>query len=824
MALKPKHKRRILWTIASFIGALLLAMVIVPPMINLSNFRPQIERSIYNQMSVSAQLQGDIHFSLIGGATIVAHDVIIPNAKIGALMLSIPFHDLFNMHSATFNPSVTIYDADITIDQLAPAAFNHDIEIYNSNITFMNRTFHIVRAKFINGEFDGTIRTADHKYHVEFIGDTFYIQNKNNNLDITGQMFSDGSIRGTISVQTHDINSWFGFSKPKINRTIPMTMNFELSPSGAYSLTNITSDEFSGNIFIHADKTRDIQFVSDGTSFDLSFLTQTSNLYTNTTYNLDLYGDLKFHNRNFKHVRINAAGTDDRLQITNLVADDIAITGGAITPNGAENIMITMPIDSTTMMCIFNGTPENWNCSHFTYGDFSGNLSVAGDKYTLNIESNTKESANNGLDKLASYLGTHGTINFKFSDSGGTYNIAPDHITPHYDFATDKNLKWLNIDLPFLPEFIQSESGDFSWANDVLTFIPKSKTWQLSVRGKYFELTGHSFKSWIPNIDTISIKDSPYTISGNYQDGKISNLKINIFDHEFSGSVSDKQITLHTETLSVDTFINRDFIDNFAELEFRTNLPILNAFNLPVNISLSANKLIYNGITYKNFVYSLRDNAQTFSVSDTSRGNILATIERKNTTYDIFAQFNRFATNGELLSSSMPLNVRDTMITGEVSMTTSGQIAHDIFYNMTGSMDVIFSDGYLTGLSFDDFYGSASRITTMNAEYALSRAFAGGETRLKKMHIIGDYNNGNFITTSPMTISVRHTDIIGGIAITDGYMTAELDLTMRGTSPTPAKIEISIMPDGTRAYSLSEIMREFDADFLRAFTKTHTKF
>ena len=92
------------------------------------------------------------------------------------------------------------------------------------------------------------------------------------------------------------------------------------------------------------------------------------------------------------------------------------------------------------------------------------------------------------------------------------------------------------------------------------------------------------------------------------------------------------------------------------------------------------------------------------------------------------------------------------------------------------------------------------------------------------MQLIGDYEHGNFITTEPLKISMRHTDGIGGLAITDGYMTAEFDLTLRGTATTPATIQLSIMPDGGRTYSQSDIMRQIDTGFMRAFVKTHDKF
>ena len=65
-------------------------------MITLNQFKPMIERAIYEQMAVPAKLNGDIRFSLIGGATIVANDVTVPTAHIGAVLLSVPFRDMFN--------------------------------------------------------------------------------------------------------------------------------------------------------------------------------------------------------------------------------------------------------------------------------------------------------------------------------------------------------------------------------------------------------------------------------------------------------------------------------------------------------------------------------------------------------------------------------------------------------------------------------------------------------------------------------------------------------------------------------------------------------
>jgi hypothetical protein len=46
---------------------------------------------------------------------------------------------------------------------------------------------------------------------------------------------------------------------------------------------------------------------------------------------------------------------------------------------------------------------------------------------------------------------------------------------------------------------------------------------------------------------------------------------------------------------------------------------------------------------------------------------------------------------------------------------------------------------------------------------------------------------------------------------------------MRGTSPAPRAISLAI-DQGGRDYSLSEILRDLDLDYLREFVATHRKF
>ena len=100
----------------------------------------------------------------------------------------------------------------------------------------------------------------------------------------------------------------------------------------------------------------------------------------------------------------------------------------------------------------------------------------------------------------------------------------------------------------------------------------------------------------------------------------------------------------------------------------------------------------------------------------------------------------------------------------------------------------------------------------------------GGESKIKTMRIIGDYNNGDFITTKPIELQLRHTDVTGNLEITDGMMSGQIHLILRGTSPDPQPIDLQINPNGTRDYSLSDIMTNFDATYMRDFVRTHNKF
>ncbi|MDE6250966.1 MAG: hypothetical protein K2M34_05055 [Alphaproteobacteria bacterium] len=826
MALKPRYKRRILWTLTSILGMTAVGVVIIPPMINLNALKPKLQSAIIQQTGVNAIIRGDINFSMLGRATIVAHDVETPLGQIRNVAFSVPLSAAFDLASASLTGNIAIHGGQMRIDTLETMPLKHDIEIYNTSVEFLGKQYTIVRGRLSAGELTGNIRTDQHKYEIHFADNEFYIHNQNDNLEIFGQLYSDGTARGRMAIDTNDINRWFQFSEPKINMRVRMTTNFDWDGEYGFKFSDIyANDTVHGDIELMPDGARNIKMSAQDLDFDFSFLANPSTLLQRTSFDLDFYGNLSFGKYNFNHLQIVANGTDEAVFIKKIIADDISITGGTIDKNGAHNMIIQMPYEGIRATCVFSGTPENWTCEQFTWGDIRGQISVKNNTFNLVVASPNQMPTNDVIARHTSRLAPRGTITFKFADMGGTINIDTKSTTPKYTFAKDKTMSWLNPNFKFLPNFMTDDIGDFSWRdNDTMDFTPHSGRWFLSLSGNRFYMTGTNIKDLFPHLDLQSIDDMGYTISGTYSNKNISDLKIEIGGHTFTGTYTGDAIRLNTTLLNLDTFINQGFIDNYDELQFLANAPIMIPFDLNTNVFISADRIIYNGAEYQNFTYSLKPGVQAFSITDNARGNMLAIIEKKKTEYDISLQLNKFVTNGALLSSKMPLNITDSTITADIELTTSGYIAHDLEYNLSGNIEMIFDGGYIMGLGLDGFYASAENITRLNAEYVLADALDGGKTRIKNAFVAGEYKNGDFITTKPITLQMRHADAVGGLGITSSMMTATFDITMRGTAPTPVTIQLDIAPDNSRGYSLSEIMQNFDASFMRAFVKTHNKF
>lgn len=822
--MKTKNKRNIIWSLISVFTVLSLAIIVVPPMITLNFLKPKIENVIFNKTGVFAQIKGNINFSLIGHTTIVAHNIIIPNGTISSCSFDIPTMDLFDLQKAEISGNITVRGASLHINHVTPFNLNTPITLKDSDIKFLNKEYKVIHADLSKTNSTVIVRTDQHKYEIKSTGKYFTVQNKNNDLYMSGQLFDDGTANARIDITAQNINRWFEFQNPKITGHFPITADLEWNGSYGINFYNISADGVTGTINLQEDGYKDIKLQSKNSDFDVSFFITNPKLLQTSSFDLDFYGKIKFLDKTFKHLHMQTKGSNQEVTIKEIIADEMKIVGGTIDKNGAHNVSVSLPENSVNTTCIFNGTPNDWYCEHFSYGDaLSGNLNVTRNTFVINLLSKEQIQDIKSIVNSAKKFGNIGIVNFVFPDMAGTIKINQDNYTIEYEYAKNKNLAWANIDLR-IPESLLNENGNFVWEKDTMIFIPDSQTWRLSLNKDFFIIHGDGFKKWLPNINLDSFNDLPFVISGNHKNGNISNLSLEIDGQMFKGSFINKQITIKTNSLNLDKFISQDYINNYERLSFFDEHPLTIPFDLGVNIALSAQDLILNNQTYNNFVYSLKPNIQTFSISDSDRGNMLASIQKNNIKYAIDIQLNKFVLSRPLFKTLMPLNISDTTITGDIQLKTYGKIAHDVIDNLNGTFDISFNGGKLYGIGIDDFYASAPSITTLNVEYILPTALSTGVSNLKKLHIIGTYKSGDIQTTQPFTLSLKHTDAFGTLDIINNEMTTKLKLTLRGTSAGPEPIDLTIFPDGGREYSLSEIMMHFDPEYMRSFVKSHNQF
>ncbi len=825
MKTKPQHSHRTLWTILVSIGVIAIGVLIAPNFINLNKLRPHLESAIFQQTGVNLKIHGDVNFGILGTTHLIAHDIETPNGRTKTLAVNVPFSGLFDLGNTKLNSVITVYNPDINLNSLSMLQLKYHMAVNNAVLHFMGKDYRIIRGEFYNGTFDGQIRTGEHKYDIAFQGNDFTIKNKNLKLNITGEYFPSGSAAGILEINTNQINSWFGFKEPKITHNVNLVTDFYWDGGYGFKFTNLVANNVRGNINIEPNGWRTIELWSDNVSFDFSFLSHPSEIMHDTTLKIDFYGDLIFKNHRFEHLKIDAVGTEQYIQINRIIADKTSFSGGTMDDSGAHDVMVRTIIDDKETECLFSGTQTEWECKQFRYGDIYGELKLKNKILDANITSNR----NITLRELESYISQIGarraTIRFKFANMGGVFKKSGRDSSIKYDYIYGEHLSWINPHIKLLPEFMMNSVGNMVWTKDTFSFTPNSGDWSLTLHDNFFYITGKNIKSLFPNLDMRAIKELEYVMTGFYNNrGDISDLTVKIAGQTFTGTADGRSITLHTDVMYLDEFMTPEFFDRYEEMEFLANSPVLLPFDFSHNVYLNADTLIYGENAYRNFVYSLKSGIQTFSIMDNYRGNMLATIIKERSEYDIFIQLNKFVINGKLLSDEFPLNIADTSVTAEIKLHTHGHIAHDIRYNMTGYLDLTFDGGYITGLGIDKFYSDTENLTRLNVEDRISTALESGTTQIKNMRIIGTYENGTFTTAKPIQLSIRHANATGNLSITDNAMTAQLDITMRAVSPDSVTISLNITPNGRRGYSLSELMRYFDPAFMRSFIRTHDKF
>ncbi|MCQ2567985.1 MAG: hypothetical protein MJ163_00085 [Alphaproteobacteria bacterium] len=825
MASKNSSRNKIVWFLIFTLSILVLSVVTVPPLINLNFLKPKIENVILSQTGIPAKIHGDINFTLLGKTTIVAHNITIPNGTVESCKFSVPFFDIFNLKNARISSNISVSGASLVIEKLTPFEIKNTISVKDSNIQFLNKEYTIIDAKLSKHDIDAIIRTDQHKYEIKSRDNKFVIKNKNNYLNMSGRLFNNGTADAHIEIIAEDINRWFEFEKPQINGQFPITADLFWDGSYGVRFTNISANGITGSIDIKNNGYKIVKLKSNNADYDLSFFVQDPDVFQDISFDLDFYGDLKFSDYTFKHVKIITVGSKNELKVDTIIADDLQIHGGTIDKDGGHNLHVSVPEFGTLSTCLFNGTPTNWTCDNFSYGGIvSGTLKINPNQFEVDLYSPEPFKNFNTVIGMARLLGANGYVKFDTPDMKGILTLTDNQPSVSYTRLNSKSLNWAKIDLPFIPDFMREEKGDFVWTKDSMMFIPDSKQWQLSTSKDFFIIHGQNFKTWLGNLDLQSLRDLHYTLSGNYKNENISNLTLEIGQQKFTGSATAKSLTLKTSVLDIDYLLDPYFVENFEEASFFSQSPVMILFDLNTNVAVSADSIIYNNKKYNNFIYSLHDDTQTFSISGSKHGNMLTKIKRHNTKYALNIQLNKFIFDKKLLPLNMPLNISDTAITADIKLNTSGKIAHDIINNLNGTFDVSFDGGKLYGFGFDDFYASAKQLTLLNSEYFLSKALSGGITNIKKMHLVGTYESGDIKTLRPFVISMKHVDASGMFEIKNNEMNADLDIVLRGTSAEPELINVVIFPNNTRKFSLSEIMTHFDFEYMKAFIESHSKF
>jgi len=879
--MKSRTRRKIFWSAVAFVLAVVLAIVIVPPFINLDHLAPKIESAVLRQTGIEIKIAGPVRLSLLGRATISARDVTSSSYKgsIGSISFYIPYRSLLDINSAVPTSTIILNYADFEITSLTPpSGVRGSVILYDSSITFLGKRYDHINGVFKNGMFNGTLRTSDHKYTIQSDGDTFMVTNPNVNLNLTGQLFMDErhnlTAVGSISLDTNDANKWFSFDIPKIKGRVKFQSDFEWS-GDRFRFYNISgealSGDFSGSIEF-GNGNKKINIIASGIEYDFTPLLQSAEFIENSEINFSGNGKFKLRVPSlapgfpasdprlpvleFSRIQMSASARGGKIDIKSFkaIGKNAGIAANGEIENGtARNLDLTLyrTKEGETVRCILSGVDGDWSCARFDFASSkfsaSGKAKITKDSFDLEFDSTNYDIKN--IDSLlaqASDMVSRKNGNIRFRLAGGTHGIATksgrDIKIEYFGHkgATLHDINGKNEILKILPDSLLRARGTVVAANienGILTnasFTREAGTNQWAFefdRAGKFRIAADAIfllGAFYPNIDTGFLrKDMDTEISGQYKSGLITNLRLILIGSNATklvGKFDGRAFDLHSDMLDLDELANDDYINNYESKQFVTTEPLTIPFALGANVSLSADKIKFGGEIYENFNYSLKPGIQKMSVTDAARGSLLFSIERKAAKYLIVAQFNKFEILGLVLPRKSPLNVADTTLTAQAELETFGITAHDFWANMAGDLDMTFTGGFLVGFDFDRFYAGAKTITKFNAEYAISDTLNGGDSVLKSLHLTGFYDGGNFITTSNLTALARHTEISGTMQLVNGKMSADLNVLLRGTAPVTRPISIKLLANGERDYSLFDIMQTLDPDYMREFIRIHDRF
>jgi hypothetical protein len=860
--MRAKYKHYALWS--GFFGAVLaaLALAIVPPFLDLDYLKPKIKAAVLDRTGMHIEISGSVRLSMLGRATITARGISVAEngGFIKAASFTIPYRYLLDIENAPVAKVISIDGASVEIQKLVAPKTNSIIFIRNSEIRFGNTKLSDINGRFKDDGFIGNIRMGARKYSITMENQRFIISNPGEKMEIIGQLATNGSgnliAAGEMKLQSRDLNSLFGFKYPGLNNMVSMRSDFEWSEN-VFNLSNMTgaygASEFSGAISTKDGTVTKVTLVANNIEGEdlsadefLNFASKTemdAALGFVSPIKLSLRGGF---NPEFMSVMIKSTAANNAIEIEQLLlaGPDAGISArGRISGKTKElDIKYYQSAPEISAHCKYLQTDSgDWSCREFSIaengGTISGNFAVSGNKASGSVK--TTASDLSSIAGLVDKFATDKTTNIKFEsqNAAGTVTLYRKGIQ-----EIDYLQKNASIDsaifkcdgLPKLPNSITSARGeqlavkkDASICN--MNFYGKNMylTWESNGS---FELSHDDMrgliKSFYPDIKTDFLRpENKITIMGNITGRNISNLKILTGGQAFKGGMSSGSINLETDYLDLDNFTNHLYTKGYDSFQYTLPEPLSVPMQIKdLSFALSAKKIIFGGESFDNFFYSLDQGKQKMSISDTGKGGMILSMDRSGTKYRLLLQLDKFVIKGLVFPKGSNLNISDTVITAQAELLTFGLTAHDFWHNMSGPVDIIANGGVLHEFGTDNFYDSVGKITKINSEYMISNALDFGETRIKSLRLAGEYKGGEFKTTRPLTLSVRHADITGSASYTNGKLAADLEIMMRGISPAPQSIYMRILKSGTREYSLSQITLALDPDYLREFVRTHREF
>ena len=501
---------------------------------------------------------------------------------------------------------------------------------------------------------------------------------------------------------------------------------------------------------------------------------------------------------------------------------------------GDMDVTLTNHKRRQTARCALSGSVYNWRCDRFQFvsDEFSarGNISVTPEKFRLTFNSENLEPELSSLAWLEDRAGgRRGDIEFKISSMEGRASIRPGNRRIEY-VQTNTRLSSLPVNVP-MPVAMLNVRGNIAAliSDDKVSFSFTAPEWSLSVDDTDRFVLNHNDARTLVGLITPArnlpfVKPNlPIVVTGNYRRNIISSIGIDFEGMKIAGELLNGALTLRTDTLNFDAFLDKDWFDNFEDNQYLFNDPTLVPFNFGRNISVIAKNVILNGARYNDFIYSVAGDSQRMSVSDSREGSLLVSITKSGMNYRYLIQLRRFFIPGKLMSAASAINIEGATVTAEAALETFGLTAYDIRQNMNGIVDASIDGGMIHGLGTDEFYDNAARVGRQDAEDAVRRALSGGVTRIRELEITGEYTGGDFRTTRPFMLTARHVDMTGNFWIRNNQLSARANIFLRGTSPVPRPVRLDIN-GGNKSFSMSEIMRGIDLEYLREFIRTHNRF